>query len=367
MANVQKYTKAACGHLFKHYEHAQETNSETGQLEYIKLGNQEINTQLTHLNYNLAVHQTMSQGDFIRKRCSEVKLQNRKDVNVMCSWVLTAPKDLPEAEHKDFFKESYDFMAKRYGEENVISAYVHFDETTPHIHFTFVPVTVDKKKGGYKVSAKEVVNRKDLQMFHQDLSDHLKKALGHSVAILNDVTKNGNKTIAELKGKSALERVEKAEKKLAHLQKQVNRQLNYLPAISAETLGDNIHFNGILKSFDEIKTPLISKSKAKEFIDAVVKKADKAIKEYDKVSQTNIMLRKVNSDAQKTNEKLKNEIERLRNENIDLRQELSVACKLENAVQRLGLTDVISAEVDRQATEEKSRQKEKKQTRNPSR
>ena len=39
--------------------------------------------------------------------------------------------------------------------ENVISAYVHFDEVTPHMHYAFVPVVEDKKKGGYKLSAKK--------------------------------------------------------------------------------------------------------------------------------------------------------------------------------------------------------------------
>ena len=212
MANLKKFTKASCGHMFKHYERAMEINPETGQLEYVKFKNQEINTQASHLNYNLATHQTMRQGDFVRKRCSEVKLQNRKDVKVMCSWALTAPKDLPEAELDIFFRASYEFMAARYGNENVVSAYVHLDETSPHIHFAFVPVTEDKKKGGYKVSAKEVVNRQDLQTFHQDLNKHLEKILGHSVSILNDATKDGNKTVTELKEKSALERARKAEK-----------------------------------------------------------------------------------------------------------------------------------------------------------
>lgn len=209
MAHLAKFTKAACGHMFKHYERAKTLNPETGQAEYIKFANQDIDPQRTHLNYNLAVHQAMRQGDFIRKRCSEVKLQNRKDVNVMCSWVLTAPKNLPETEQERFFKASYEFMANRYGKENVISAYVHLDETTPHIHFSFIPITEDKKKGGFKVSAKEVINKRELQAFHQDLDSYLEKALGHSVDVLNGSTKDGNKSVAELKEKSTLERIEK--------------------------------------------------------------------------------------------------------------------------------------------------------------
>lgn len=49
-----------------------------------------------------------------------------------------------------------------YGEQNVLSAYIHKDETTPHMHFSFIPVTVDKD-GKEKLCAKEVVDRKELK------------------------------------------------------------------------------------------------------------------------------------------------------------------------------------------------------------
>lgn len=236
MAHLAKFTKAACGHMFKHYERAKAFNSETGQAEYIKFANQEINPRRTHLNYNLAVHQTMRQGDFTRKRCSEVKLQNRKDVNVMCSWVLTAPKNLPETEQDNFFKASYDFMANRYGKENVVSAYVHLDETTPHIHFSFIPITEDKKKGGFKVSAKEVINKRELQAFHQDLDRYLEKALGHSVDVLNGSTKDGNKSVAELKEKSTLERIEKLQEEADELNGKVIEKEERLNELNGKIL-----------------------------------------------------------------------------------------------------------------------------------
>lgn len=357
--------KAACGHMFKHYQRAKEINPDTGQLEYVKFGNQQINPQLSYLNYNLAEHQKMQQGEFIRKRCSEVKLQNRKDVNVMCSWVLTAPKDLSEMEQKDFFKASYEFMAKRYGEENVISAYVHLDEASPHIHFAFLPVCEDKKKGGFKVSAKEVITKKDLQTFHQDLSEHLENALGHSVGILNGATKDGNKSISELKEKTARERAEKAdreavkkEKRLENLKQQVSEYANYLPPQPSEKLINKCE--KILKKFDEEnKLPFISKSAAREAIQAVVKQANIAIGELGKAEKTIYSLRNINFDAQKMNEKLRNEKEELLGENAELRQEISIAQRRERAAQRLGLSDVISAEVQREAEEKRSRQKER--------
>lgn len=58
---------------------------------------------------------------------------------------------------REFFQKAYDFLADRYGRENVISATVHMDEKTPHMHFNFVPVTEDGR-----LSAKDVLSRQRL-------------------------------------------------------------------------------------------------------------------------------------------------------------------------------------------------------------
>lgn len=215
MAHMMKHTKASCGHMFAHFDRKAE-----------HISNENLDRTRTHLNYNLATHQQMDQGEFVRQRCSEVRCQNRKDVNVMVSWVVTAPKDLPEAEHKAFFQASYDFLQKRYGRENVVSAYVHMDEVTPHMHFAFVPVVrtfkQDRKNPDistevYKVSAKECVNRYDLQSFHESLQRYVSKALGHEVSILNEATKEGNRSIDELKRQSATERLQEATEKASEI------------------------------------------------------------------------------------------------------------------------------------------------------
>lgn len=215
MAHMMKHTKASCGHMFAHFDRKAE-----------HISNENLDRTRTHLNYNLATHQQMDQGEFVRQRCAEVRCQNRKDVNVMVSWVVTAPKDLPEAEHKAFFQASYDFLQKRYGRENVVSAYVHMDEVTPHMHFAFVPVVhtfkQDRKNPNisteiYKVSAKECVNRYDLQGFHESLQRYVSKELGHEVSILNEATKEGNRSIEELKRQSATERLQEANEKAAQI------------------------------------------------------------------------------------------------------------------------------------------------------
>lgn len=34
----------------------------------------------------------------------------RKDVNTLCGWIVTAPKELPEALERKFFEDTYDFL-----------------------------------------------------------------------------------------------------------------------------------------------------------------------------------------------------------------------------------------------------------------
>lgn len=196
MAHKQKYTKGAVGHMFGHYDRSKEVPELKSPTN-------------TVLNYNLASKdQPKSQLDFLHQRLSEVKVHNRKDVNVMVDWVVTLPQSLNDKglENEDrFFKEAYKFLNDRYGKENVISAYVHMDETTPHMHYAFVPVVEDKKKGGYKLSAKEAVTREDLRTFHKDLSEHMGRFFGRDIGILNEATKEGNKSIEELKRGTAQE------------------------------------------------------------------------------------------------------------------------------------------------------------------
>jgi len=219
MANCKKFTRAAVGHLFAHYERQRDEKG-----EYVKFGNQKIDPSRTHLNYNLAAEdQPMGQHEYLQKRLGEVFCQNRKDVNVMCSWVVTAPEDLPREELESFFRHSYDFLSDRYGKDNVISAYVHMDESSPHMHFSFIPVCPDKKRG-LKVSAKKVISKTELERFHPLLQKYLEDKLGHEVSVLNGATIDGNKTIKQLKKISELD--EKIENRKEILSRQKSEYEN---------------------------------------------------------------------------------------------------------------------------------------------
>lgn len=58
---------------------------------------------------------------------------------------VTRCKDIEE-----WAKDVYKFMANRFGEDNIISFYVHLDEKNPHCHCTLVPVDLVKNRISWK-------------------------------------------------------------------------------------------------------------------------------------------------------------------------------------------------------------------------
>lgn len=204
MAHKEKYSIAAAGHMLAHYDRSKEVPDL-------------LAPDQTALNYNLAQSdQPLKQLDFLHQRLGEVRVHNRKDVNVMVDWVITLPQSIPQGSEDmtRFFGAVYDFLKDRYGKENTISAYVHMDETTPHMHFAFVPVVRDVKRGGFKLCAKEAVTREDLRTFHGDLGKYMENIFGRDVGIENGATKEGNQSIADLKRGTAQKALAKYEQKL---------------------------------------------------------------------------------------------------------------------------------------------------------
>lgn len=139
MASTKKFTHDAMsdqnGHVDR--EHDQPSNTD-------------IDPERTHLNYSFSMsHDGMKPFQYYKQRIGEVYMYGRgtkreKEAVTGCGWIITLPKEIygdPEKE-KAFFKGVYDFIANRYGEENIINNSVHYDEGgLPHIHVIFSPVT----------------------------------------------------------------------------------------------------------------------------------------------------------------------------------------------------------------------------------
>lgn len=187
MAHVAKYQASACGGMCAHYD--REPERERGYRR------ENIDPARTALNYNLAPAREDGQVAFINQRIASLGLKRapRKDAVRMCDCVVTMPKTLDPARGREFFERAYGFLCGRYGAANVVSAYVHMDETRPHMHFAWVPVTPDGR-----LSAKDVVSRKDLRTLHGDMQRSLEESMGCRVDLLLDPEQQGEKQLSHL-------------------------------------------------------------------------------------------------------------------------------------------------------------------------
>ena len=129
--------------------------------ENYKAINPQINSSRTSNNYHI-VDRHCSYTEFINKRINELNLPTkpRKDAVLMASFVIGSDGEffqgLTQEQQRDFFLECTRFFADRYGSENIISAVVHVDETTPHLHLNLVPI-----QNG-KLCCKDLFNRIEL-------------------------------------------------------------------------------------------------------------------------------------------------------------------------------------------------------------
>ena len=127
--------------------------------------NPDIDLSRTAQNFHL-VTPRWSYEQEIRHRIQTAGCRVRKDsVKFVDTLVTVSPEfaKAHEAEMPEYFRRAFDFLKERVGEENIFSAVVHMDETTPHMHLCFVPLTRDKR-----LSAKEILGNKKSMIRWQD-------------------------------------------------------------------------------------------------------------------------------------------------------------------------------------------------------
>ena len=105
---------------------------------------------------------------------------------VFGSTIVTLPKDY-EGDVNKFFAECYNGLKQIYKikDSDVISAYVHMDETTPHMHFGFIPTVYEGECT--KVNWNKCITRSIYQRQHKLLQDYL-STKGIQANLLNGKT-----------------------------------------------------------------------------------------------------------------------------------------------------------------------------------
>ena len=117
--------------------------------------NANIDKEKSYLNYSIKSPQYSYEKEFdkIREKYS-LKGQIKSVSNIACEYIITSDKEffktIGEEETKRYFETAYNFVAeyKNLGEQYIMSAKVHMDEKTPHMHLIFLPVVHTKDKKG---------------------------------------------------------------------------------------------------------------------------------------------------------------------------------------------------------------------------
>ena len=143
----EKLTRAQAMGAYKHNERKTRNHS-----------NKNIDSTKTELNYYLKKNELSYIKEFDKiKEKYDLKGQIRSNSNIMCEMAFTSDQKFFDKigyeESKRYFEESYKFICeyKNLGEQNIISAVVHMDEDTPHMHLLFIPVIHTTDKQGNKI------------------------------------------------------------------------------------------------------------------------------------------------------------------------------------------------------------------------
>ena len=157
-----KYKGPEIGHIESHNERTKEKYA----------SNPDVDTSRSHLNFHLVTPQRKYRAE-AEKQIAEAGCRTRSDsVRVVEALVTASPeffKGKKKAEVRAYFNEALDFMQKHQSKDTIISAVVHMDEKTPHMHLCFVPLTEDKR-----LSAKEIVgNKKKLTWWQDEFWKHM--------------------------------------------------------------------------------------------------------------------------------------------------------------------------------------------------
>ena len=161
--HMDKFKKDAIRGIQSHNRRERESHS-----------NPDIDYSRSTGNYDLCETPSSSYAEAIQNRIDDLLMVKavRKDAVHLCGLIVSSDKSfftrIGKDETRRFFVEAAAYLTEFVGKENVISAMVHMDEKTPHMHFLHVPVTPDGR-----LSANSIYTRSSLKKLQTDLPSYL--------------------------------------------------------------------------------------------------------------------------------------------------------------------------------------------------
>ena len=149
-----------------------EAHNERTKEEYAS--NPDIDKSRSHLNFHLLEPDRKYRAE-AERQIKEAGCRTRSDsVRVVEALVTATPEFFQgkkKSEIRAYFQEALTFLQQSQDPKTIISAVVHMDEKTPHMHLSFVPLTADGR-----LCAKEIVgNKKKLTQWQDRFWEHMVK------------------------------------------------------------------------------------------------------------------------------------------------------------------------------------------------
>lgn len=285
----------------------------------------------------------------------------RKDAILNIEVLVTSDKvffdDLNKDEKNKYFEKSLEFLENKYGKENIINAVVHYDETTPHMHVNFVPVTKDGR-----LSAKEVIgNRGDMQKLQTDFYEHISKDFDYlERGISVQETNRKGKSLSEFKKETKWidEKLKIEQNKLNVLTQNLEKKgLTIKQLERVNNVFDSIKKTEKKKLLSGEKTYTIDEKNLKYLEKAIVKNKDILLD----LKKENKRLYELHKKADSRNDFYETRIENMtsfsQNLNLELRQIGAENTQLKKFIEDKKLTK----ELDQFQKKEKSIKQKKKE------
>lgn len=159
-----KYKGPEIGQIEAHNERAKESYA----------SNPDIDTNRSKLNYNLLTPPPKYRAE-AERQIREAGCRTRKDSVRLVEALVTASLEFfqgkSQKEIRGYFERALEFMKAKQDPNTFVSAVVHMDEKTPHMHLCFVPITEDGR-----LSAKDIVgNKKKLTKWQDEYWSYMVK------------------------------------------------------------------------------------------------------------------------------------------------------------------------------------------------
>ncbi len=163
---ILRFAKRKVGGVAANYAHNERKKE-------IYKSNPNIDKERSKNNYHF-VKPGQTYRKEVNRIITEAGCKVRSNSTVMVETLVTASPEfmniLPPEEQWEYFRCAFDFMAEKIGKDNIISAVVHMDEKTPHMHLSFCPITQDKRLSAKSILGNQAQLSKWQTQFHECMS-----------------------------------------------------------------------------------------------------------------------------------------------------------------------------------------------------